>query len=522
MLVFSPFFYRPVLNFCAIIFTGHLFIYYRIFDLRKVDEQIKFQKITTNVQTFIFLILSFFWFKYFVENLKNELNQFRNEIFYLIHFILYVLSIIIGYFFIKVFDYFIGLNGISLKSLQYKQKLENEIKEKEIREREEKERIKRSEKVKIVKKIKSVNVNSNKDSNSRKDVPKDGDWNKGLREFQNTLKNVNSKIDFKSIKGEWILCSKRNNKFIVIEIIDESNMTLAGVGYYAKIKYKLTPKGEFSIELNDSSKLIGNYSGNEFTGFHYSENGKWAFEMLQTKPFLIKNNIKSIKRDTRPGHGNPIVGYVKNDEKISEPIPIEVVEKKIVPAFSYQPKSNIQFTINNKNNFYSYNAIFQYYPVNRYSSGELDAEDLNNRSILYGFKDGRNVKYNADLFASALLNKFGREELNKKCLMIIPASTKEKTEIRFKEFCELLSEYTQMENGYQYLINSKDREPSHKGGSRNYNPEEYLKIVHSLEGKEIIIIDDVRTSGRSSDNIYNFIKKENTKSITFCYMARTV
>jgi hypothetical protein len=199
--------------------------------------------------------------------------------------------------------------------------------------------------------------------------------------------------------------------------------------------------------------------------------------------------------------------------------------KKYIPLKSsheYRVTTDIDFIIKIKGHVYSYFAIFQYFPVNRYQSGDLNFEDLNNRGILFDFKDGRNVKYSANLFASALINNFGRESLMKKTLIIIPAASKEKTEIRFKEFCNLLSEYTNMDNGYEYLVNIKNREAAHNGGSRNYNPEEFLQLKGNLFGKDVLVIDDVRTSGRSSDNIYNFLNKQNPKSITFCYMARTV
>ena len=199
--------------------------------------------------------------------------------------------------------------------------------------------------------------------------------------------------------------------------------------------------------------------------------------------------------------------------------------KKYIPLKSsreYQLKSNFVFKIKIYKPSYRYFAIFEYFPVNRYKAGDLKLEDLNNRGTLYDFKDGRNVKYSSDLFASALINYFGRESLKQKTLIIIPAASKEKTEIRFKEFCILLSEYTQMENGYDYLVNIKNREAANKGGSRNYEPEEFLQLKGNIFGKDVLILDDVRTSGRSSDNIYNFLNMQNPKSITFCYMARTV
>ena len=233
---------------------------------------------------------------------------------------------------------------------------------------------------------------------------------------------------------------------------------------------------------------------------------------IRTGPVNPIINLENINKDK-------ILHSVEDDLKIFEKL---MADKQDVDVLSYIPKSTAEFSIHNKNSKYEYFGIFQYFPKSRYSEDELSFDDINNRTKLYSFKDGKNPEYYADLFASALIKKMGLKSLNNKCLLIVPAANKSRTEIRFKEFCKILSQYTKMENGFDYILNTQNREASHTGGNRNFNPEDFLKITSDLNDKELIIIDDVRTSGRSSENIFKFLKKQNPKSITFCYLARTV
>jgi hypothetical protein len=199
----------------------------------------------------------------------------------------------------------------------------------------------------------------------------------------------------------------------------------------------------------------------------------------------------------------------------------KLVKESVKPTFT--PTSGIGFQISNTSGQYNWYAIYNYYPVNRFSASELTSKDLEARKHVYDFKDGRNPDHYSKLFASALVNKFGSSFLSDKILIVVPASSKSKTEVRFKSFCSKMSLYTGMTNGYDMLTNNDVvRTAAHAGGNRNANLEQFLKISGSFAGKNILVIDDVRTSGSSSNKIHEILKSRNAASVTFCYLAKTV
>ena len=299
---------------------------------------------------------------------------------------------------------------------------------------------------------------------------------------------------FKKIKSDtWVLKSKRNNKSIEIEFLSKDQVSVKSESTKYNSVLTISSYSELSIPLNDNSVLDGRLFEDKIVGVHKSKNGKWSFELIKSSD------------------------YERSIKKIIEP-KATVAELNVS---NYQPTSGVTFEIETSLNDYKYFAIYQYYPIRH--GYNLPDYDLDNRRHVFNFKDGINPDFYADLFASALFNKFGRLNLKNKYLLIVPASNKNSTERRFKRFSEILCNYTGFTNGYNYLINKNiDRIPSHNGGVRNYNPSDFLEIRGNITGKDLIIIDDVRTSGRSSNNIYSFLKTQNPQSITFCYLGRTV
>jgi hypothetical protein len=231
-----------------------------------------------------------------------------------------------------------------------------------------------------------------------------------------------------------------------------------------------------------------------------------------TKPtFNSTNNAPAAsstnKTTSNPHRIAPSIQSILNDSKVAQ----------------FTPISGINFSVSNNNGEYKWYALYNYYPVNRFNASDLSSKDLEARRHVFDFKDGRNSEYYAKLFASALINQFGRVYLKDKILLIVPASNKTKTEVRFKEFCRLLSVHTGLVNGYEMLTNNNlSRSSAHTGGNRNADLEQYLNFSGSFHGKHVIVIDDVRTSGSSSNKINDMLKRRHISSATFFYMAKTV
>jgi hypothetical protein len=189
----------------------------------------------------------------------------------------------------------------------------------------------------------------------------------------------------------------------------------------------------------------------------------------------------------------------------------------------FEPIANVVFTISKSNYDYSWYALYYYYPVNRFRASELSVAQREARRHVYDFKDGLDPRYYARIFASALINQFGRNFCTGKILIVVPASDRIRTEARFEEFCLLLSTYTGLINGFEMFTNNElDRTPANAGGDRNADLEQFVDISDSLAGTHVVVVDDVRTSGSSSSQVYKMLKRRNVSSATFFYLAKTV
>lgn len=286
-----------------------------------------------------------------------------------------------------------------------------------------------------------------------------------------------------------------------------------------KLKYRGKIDWKWEIENNELilypeskyTKIICRVDDNRLFGYAENIRGtKWIVEGE-------KNDPEVKYRDSRTTDIDPeLLDEISNNDysnvNYRQPILIEDEYKKY------------QFTIESIDKYsYKWFALWPYYPVNKFSATNLPANDLNNRNLIFKFKDGIEPVLFGKIVGSALLNKFDFQTIKDKVLLIIPASNKSRTEKRFKLFCEKLCSYTGLLNGYEYLTNNETiRTPTHQGGNKNQSIISSIQLTTSIVGKDFIIVDDVRTSGKSSNDIFEFLKKKGAGDITFIYLGRTV
>lgn len=229
----------------------------------------------------------------------------------------------------------------------------------------------------------------------------------------------------------------------------------------------------------------------------------------------------SYKPNSNVSNGNVKISDVNNKSKNITISEIKTPEKVVEVKPNFIPLTNIIFKASFDTGNYIYHYISDYYPVNRFPVSSIPQADLQNRYSLFNFKDGVNPELFAKYFASAFINKFGFDYLSDKILLIVPASTKHKTEIRFKVFCEKFCQYTNSINGYDMLKNSSiERGAQHQGG--NSIGSANLEFNGEFKNKKFIVVDDVRTLGRSSNLVYQELKSRGASEVIFCYLGRTV
>jgi hypothetical protein len=213
----------------------------------------------------------------------------------------------------------------------------------------------------------------------------------------------------------------------------------------------------------------------------------------------------------------------------SEEIKQDIVEKIVQDDAEFKRSTStsalpkISFTNSQRGSEYNWHSIYDYYPKSRFDVSVLNEEDIQARDYVYEFKNGVSPEYYAKMFSAALIHKFGNDNLKNKTIVVIPASTEYRTEERFYMFCKKLCEITGAENGYSFITNNEyEREPSYRTRV-SANLDEYVEVDEDeIYSKDIIVIDDIRTRGTSSNTIYRLLENAGASNVTFVYLAKTI
>ncbi len=159
--------------------------------------------------------------------------------------------------------------------------------------------------------------------------------------------------------------------------------------------------------------------------------------------------------------------------------------------------------------------IHDYYPKNRCPNVDSNIELV--RNMVYRFKDGNNTKEIVSLFTDAIIRK--GLALSDTVLIIIPASTQEKTDLRYKSFCSLLCGNLKVINGYNSI--TTDPHQSTKGQSGG----DKVKFFHFnnelYKGKRVLLVDDVYTSGTTFKQVCTRLFETGAVYVMGVFLAKT-
>ena len=165
-----------------------------------------------------------------------------------------------------------------------------------------------------------------------------------------------------------------------------------------------------------------------------------------------------------------------------------------------------------------YYVIHDYYPLSGIGN-DVDINIKNIRNFIFSFKDGR--KADVEYAANIIVESLKKESINieNTCLMIIPASKPEKTNKRFEYFCSMVAKALNIENGFNYISAIEHEE---KKGSSDKNIRPFL-ILNSeqYKGKNVLLFDDVITSGSSFKQVAAKLLETGAKSVTGLFLAKT-
>ena len=165
---------------------------------------------------------------------------------------------------------------------------------------------------------------------------------------------------------------------------------------------------------------------------------------------------------------------------------------------------------------YNYQYLKDYLPV-RY---QANAQQLADRQTCYNFKDG----YLNDEVKSGFLNKIQEITNGEKtgwAICFIPASTKSKTQIRYKKLAEAIQA-----SGYKVAIdaiyNEHDHEAGHLTGKTGNPIEGFGFNTSGIAGKKIIVIDDIITRGKTFQMVAEKLMAMGATTVTGLFLAKTI
>lgn len=190
------------------------------------------------------------------------------------------------------------------------------------------------------------------------------------------------------------------------------------------------------------------------------------------------------------------------------------LDKKDIPEPPYSTlllKKNTRF---NKNYYY----IWDYYP----KRFEISNEDRMNREKIWDFKNGKKNNYFSTIIAKTIKIIVSNESFENVVILPIPASTNYSNNKRYYNVFYNISNAIGVENGYNYVEITEDREAKHRSTSPYQKEKNYILLSEHFKNKHVIIFDDVITSGKSFEIIANEIISLGAKSVCGLFLGRTI
>jgi len=170
-------------------------------------------------------------------------------------------------------------------------------------------------------------------------------------------------------------------------------------------------------------------------------------------------------------------------------------------------------------NIYQYKVAYwcDYYPTKRFPSVNSEADS--NRKAIWAFKDGE-YSIGVEKAVEFIDGNFTTEQMRNMVLCVIPASTQYKNEIRYKTFCQKVSNKLGLINGYNYISILYDRCDSRK--QKSSNTTENLSFSDDVSGKDVVLFDDLSTRGASFFQAATKLKEKGARSVYGFFLGKTV
>ena len=151
---------------------------------------------------------------------------------------------------------------------------------------------------------------------------------------------------------------------------------------------------------------------------------------------------------------------------------------------------------------------------------------MNRRIILEELKRGKSAEYMGRILYRAIQNSPDGELKHalkgQPIVLPIPASSIEKNEKRFKPLIASFCKCANAENGYHLAIPAEEGRKAQHLTEESIHLSSYITIDQGVKDRVVIVIDDVRSQGRSTRAMQKKLINQGAKAVHFVYFGLSV
>jgi hypothetical protein len=166
-------------------------------------------------------------------------------------------------------------------------------------------------------------------------------------------------------------------------------------------------------------------------------------------------------------------------------------------------------------------ALYDYIPKGRDVQESVEARMAKN--LVFKFKEGKMPTLTARLLSLAAAEVEGLIPKPQNTILVpIPASTKEGNDKRFRKFCRELATSLGVTDGFELIELDIERKPNAVRKGMPLSNAIKMPDTGRFIGKDVIIVDDVVTSGEQFRQMATYVKSADARVVKGLFVAKTL
>lgn len=167
---------------------------------------------------------------------------------------------------------------------------------------------------------------------------------------------------------------------------------------------------------------------------------------------------------------------------------------------------------------YEYRYLMEYLPK-RYSA---TMKQENDREVIYDFKNGYCSLSLMNTIVECIKEIKNETGGNNWRVCFIPASTHHKTACRYQKLATFIEKETGIACDYHTILPKPELITQHMATGKTNPAEDFLFNKEQIEGKDIILIGDIITTGTNFTKTCQKLAELGAKSVIGLFLAKTI